>query len=142
MNRNRLSLLIAASILLIGAAAYAANELSLVLNWSYSKAGVTLNNNNTQLITISGTAANSDVVNVSTNDTELTLGSVTSPGWIFLKNLSAAGTANYIRVGADGTNYLAQINAQEAAVFRLNASTLHAICQTNSTSLFYILLSQ
>jgi hypothetical protein len=66
-----------------------ANEFSLKITAGYTKNGVTEKKDFTQTVTIAGDTPLSTVQNIGTADETLTLGDITTPGYLVLKNQAA-----------------------------------------------------
>ena len=124
----------------IGVGAWAANELSLSLNFNYTKGVANVKQNQSLQLTVNGTAVASGVVAIGTVDTAISLGTVTNAGVGLFINTST--NADVIQYGTVSNVYPFQVTAGNFALVQFNTNSLHAVGTTNSPNLFFVILSQ
>jgi len=96
-----------------------ANELSLSISATQTKNGVTYAKNfSGLLITVTGDTPVSQIASIGTSDETLSLGDISSLGYIVLKNLDAT---NYIEVGYVSGTYFGKLKAGETCALRAGA---------------------
>lgn len=116
-----------------------AEELTLAITANYAKGSDAVIAQVLNLgVNVDGAARLDQVVDVATNDTAIALGQVTSPGYVFLRNLSAAHS---ITVGPTNGTYFVRLKPGEPALFRLGATALHALAETTNANLRVLLFS-
>jgi hypothetical protein len=114
-----------------------ASELSLTIAFSYTKNGITLSKSFSGNVTISGNYPIENTASIGTADETLALGDVSTPGWLYAKNLDST---NYITLGADGSSYFAKLKPGEPLLQRWNGAAIHAKANTAACDLEYLLL--
>jgi hypothetical protein len=119
-----------AACLLIGAAVYAANELSTVATVNYNKSGAQIQATKQTSITISGNTYCDQVWDAPTNETQVTLCSgLTTPGVVFLQNLDASNTVLH---GTTSGSLGGKLKAGEWALFRMASTNLYLRADTTN----------
>ena len=120
-----------------------ASELRITLpTISYLKNGITINITppiNPMLADVTGENSMNDVVTLSTSNTALSKGNISSIGYVFFKNLDAT---NNILIGSDGTTYPMMLKPGEYAFFRWNlaGALLQAKASAGTPVLQYCLI--
>jgi hypothetical protein len=117
-----------------------ADELSIALSISETKNSVTTARSFTDSFDVSGTPLISAVQNIGTSDETLSLGDVTSLGYIFLRNVDAT---NYVEIGYTSGTYFGKLKPSEFAVLRAGAglTAIHAKANTAAINLDYVVFS-
>lgn len=111
-----------------------ANELQISLNGSYAKNGATDLFNAAAQVTVTSNYISSGIASVGTVDETISLGDVSTVGFIFLKNLD---DTNFVEIGSDGSSYPLKLKAGEALLTRWNAAAIHAKADTATVNLQY-----
>src|SRR5438046_8579315 len=114
-----------------------AAELSLTIDASQTKNGVTFGLSFTGTVDVSGNTPISEVKSIATTDTSLDLGGISTPGYLIAKNLDVT---NYITLGGDGTNYFDKLKPGEFMVKRWNGAAVHAKANSAACLLQYLLI--
>jgi hypothetical protein len=111
-----------------------ADEISLTITLAYSKGGVSRSFRLNDTFDVSGTAIGGGVQNIGTSWEVVSMGDVTAPGWIIVKNI---GPTNYVEFSSNsgGTNPLLKLKVDEFEVFRLTGTTLYARANTAAVDL-------
>lgn len=115
--------------------------LSVIGSYVDSVSGITEGKTWSKSTTITGNTPISFVQNITTGDTTIYLGDMLglTPGYVFLRNL--AGVTPNIIVGADGTNYPAQIPGNLGfGVIAWNATAMHAKTTQGSAKLEVLII--
>lgn len=110
---------IIALLLMAGVAQATTNEISTSITLKVNKNATQITRNTgTILIQMAGNLVNVQSGQASTTPTNLTKGGVTTPGWVYIRNLStnAAEKIGFSFDGGTTTNLL--LEAEEAGVFR------------------------
>lgn len=86
--------------------------------------------------------AHAPVVSVGTSEEDLSIGDVSTPGWLFLRNLDATNYVDYGGKSTGGTMVaLGRIKAGDVAVLRMNPSaTLRWKANTSAVKVQALLL--
>lgn len=118
-----------------------ANEISLIAQLTEVKSGVTLTGQCSVAITKVGTNSIGNVQAIPTSSTTLTIGSVTTIGYLLVKNLDAV---NFISVGTitpcvAGTAQVT-LKAGEAALIPTRLTAWYALADTGTVDLAVVAL--
>jgi len=116
-----------------------ANELSLSGSASETKNGATYSATYTKTVTVSGDTPVSTVQSIGTSDETLSLGEISSLGYLIAKNLDAT---NYLEIGYTSGTYAIKLKALEFCIFRVGSgmTAIHAKANTGACLLQYLLL--
>jgi hypothetical protein len=115
-----------------------ANELSVYTTFSYNKDSASFNLSAQNQVTVATNAFINSLVNVTTSDTAIDLGPVSSIGYVYIQNLDAT---NFVKVGPSSGSYFIKLLPKEVAVFRSNVSALHLIADTATCTVQYAVVS-
>lgn len=115
-----------------------ANELALSGNVRYQKGGVDELLNFTQSVDVSGSALSRQVLFIGTAEEAVSMGDVTSPGYIVAFNLD---TTNYVQLGAETEEYCIRLKPGQRAIFPLEGTTLFAKANTAQCSVLFLIFS-
>ena len=100
-----------------------ANEVIISGTLAFASAGVSVTLSNSSTPSPAEVESLEINMNVGTGDESVTLGDLSAPGYIMVKNLDAT---NYVQMGPDGSSYPIKIPAGEAAGPMLwNAAAVH-----------------
>ena len=117
-----------------------ANELSLVINLSFSKGGAKVTRQFSKKVDIAGDAFTHGVQQIGTTEEEVAQGSeVGDPGWVLIINLD---DTNYIEVGALTGEYTVKILKGEFALYRHaleESSTILAKANSGNVNIEYFI---
>ena len=113
----------------------AAGTVSISIGFNATKDGVTVAGSGSLSLTMAGTEMIGNTQTIGTSSEALTLGDVSTIGYVLVKNLDAT---NYVEVSLDNsqTQILAKLLAGEFALLKPNTATLYAKANTSSVSLF------
>lgn len=114
-----------------------ANEISLIAQLTETKSGVTLTGQCSVAITKVGNNSIGNIQTIPTASTQLTFGTVTTIGYLLVKNLSAT---NFISVGTitpcvAGTAQITLLPG-EANVISTRLANWYALADTNPVDLY------
>jgi len=117
-----------------------AGEGSLRINISSTRDNTTFSRSFTDTFDVGASSGLLTRQNIGTSDETLSLGDVSSNGYIFIKNCDAT---NYVELGHTSGTYFGRLNAGEGAVFRCGAAltAIHAKANTGACDVEYLLLS-
>lgn len=117
-----------------------ANEGNLRINATFTKDSTSLSRSLTDTFDVSGTPAIINIQSIGTSDETLTVGDVSSLGYIVCKNRDAT---NYLELGYTSGTYFAKLKAGEICAFRAGSglTTIHAKANTAACDLEYFLIS-
>lgn len=85
-------------------------------------------------VDVAGENSMHDVVSLTTTDTTLSKGNITTTGYVFLKNMDATNNALF---GIDGTSYPMRLKPGEYGFFRSGAANIHAKSSASTVLLEY-----
>src|SRR6266545_5690267 len=118
-----------------------ANELTVSIpSIAYLKGTIAINiSPSPSPLTVSATGIHSihDTVALSTSDASLSKGTITTIGWVYVKNLDVT---NNILIGSDGTLFPLMLKPGEYGVFRWNAAAFHAKSAAGTPQIEYCLI--
>ena len=116
-----------------------ANELSLSGSASETKNGATFAATYTKTVTVAGDTPVSLVQSIGTADETLSLGEISTLGYMIAKNLDAT---NFIEIGHTSGTYSIKLKALEFCIFRVGSgmTAIHAKADTAACLLQYLLL--
>ena len=119
-----------------------ANEITLTAKLSVTNGNFTDERNANRIsITQSSLGAQGGVQNIGTSHEAISLGDVSTEGYVWMRNLD---DTNFVQVGLDGGASLTPVirmNAGESCVFRLDAAaTLYAEADTAACDLDILIL--
>lgn len=121
---------------------FAANELTLNTTFLYSKNGASMQNNQQHNITVTGTPTSSGVITITNSaPTAIPWSTVTSNGWVFLKNLTT-NALSVAQFGVTTNEYHLRLLGGESTVFRINGAALYGLSVTNGLDIQFIILSE
>jgi hypothetical protein len=115
-----------------------ANELTLTGSLRFQKSGVDEQFNFTDQVDVSSTALVRQVLFIGTAEEQVSMGDVTSPGYVVAFNLDAT---NYVQIGATTGDYCIKLGAGQRAVFPLNGTTLFAKANAAQCSVLFLIFS-
>ena len=115
-----------------------ANELQIYNSFSYNKGGASFGLSAQNQVTVTTNAFINSLLNVTTSDTVVDLGPVSSIGYVYVQNLDAT---NFILIGPSSGSYFIKLLANEVAVFRSNVSSIHLIADTAACMVQYAVVS-
>lgn len=114
-----------------------ASELSLTFSLSFSKSSSSITAVESDSIDVAGTKYVKINQSIPTSDTSLTLGSVGTIGYVWLKNTDST---NYVEFGSDGSVWPIKLKAGEICLVRWNAAAVHAKANTSACIIEYIII--
>lgn len=115
-----------------------ANELALTGTVRYQKSGVDELFNYSQAVDVSGSALSRQVLFIGTAEEQVSMGDVTSPGYVVAFNLDST---NYVQLGATTGDYCIRLKAGQRAIFPLEGTTLFAKANVAQCSVLFIVFS-
>lgn len=121
-----------------------ANETTLVGSLSNVRSGISISESLSLSITQSGTANFVNTQSLSTTTAAITMGGVTSPGYVMLKNLD---TTNTISIGlatpvtTGPGNAMFTLLPGEACIFPTRQTTIYAIASAATPQLGVLVIS-
>jgi hypothetical protein len=115
-----------------------ANELTMTVSVAFAKGNVASIARQAvgKTITVAGTKYQASVQTIGTTQEAIVMGDVTSPGYIWVKNLDATNYVT-IRPATGGTDTI-KLKAGEIALFRLVGAAPFAIANTAAVAIEYI----
>lgn len=142
MMKRKLALVLC----LVACAAWAADELSLSIGWTYNKNGrKRVLTPTTTSYDVGGNAVIENVQSIATNagGEALVLGDVTSPGFAWFQNLDATNQVD-IGVYDVNTNFVTviRLKAGEKSATWLGVSAPRALAYTNAVRLDYVIVDR
>lgn len=115
-----------------------ANELSIMVNLSFSKGGAEVTKSCNKNVTITGDAFTHGVQSVGTSEEELVQGAeLGTPGYMLVINLDST---NYVEIGSTTGVYDIKLKAGEFALYRHNSATVYAKANTGTCLVEYCLI--
>jgi hypothetical protein len=115
-----------------------ADELSIIIDLSFSKGGAKVQRSESIKVDITGDAFSHEVQAVGTTEEQLAQGAdLGTPGYILIKNLDST---NYVEIGSTTGVYDIKLLAGEIALYRHNSATIYAKANTSSCNVEYILI--
>ena len=115
-----------------------ANELSLIVNLSFSKGGAKVVKQASKQVTVTGDAFTHGVQAIGTSEEEIVQGAdLGTPGYIFIINLDST---NYVEIGSTTGVYDIKLKAGEFALYRHNSATVYGKADTASCNVEYCLI--
>jgi len=117
-----------------------ANELTVTTSLSFAKGSVKsvgLADSGKQY-DVTGTKYFAGVQNVGVSPEPLDLGDITTPGFIYIRNLDSTNYVD-VRMGAAGADVV-RVNAGESHLFRLSAATPYVTANTAAVDLEYFIV--
>lgn len=112
-----------------------ADELSINLTLSYSKGGDSVRISDTWKEDISGDGHIDNVQNIGTSEESVTLGDISTPGYVFIENLDST---NYVEIAATTTEYCVKLGAGQMCLFPLDGTTLFAKANTAACNVRFL----
>lgn len=116
-----------------------ADEATVTTTLAFAKGSVsTTISDSAQTYDVSGTKYVKGVQNVGTSEEALDMGSITSPGWCYMRNLDAT---NFVSVRpATAETDLIKIKPGEHICFRMIATAPYVIADTSTVDLEYLIV--
>jgi hypothetical protein len=117
-----------------------ANELNLNLVFSVSNSGLAMSQQVGAQYNQSTAATSASVATVGTTESTISLAGITTPGFLYLKNMDST---SYVDVGRASGSYFVRVKPGEVALFRLQPAviTLYVIASGASVLLYHWLLA-
>jgi len=117
-----------------------ANELSLIVNLSFSKGGAKVTKQVSKQITVTGDAFTHGVQAIGTTEEEIAQGAdLGTPGYMLIINLD---DTNYVEIGSTTGVYDIKLKAGEFALYRHNSATVYAKANTAACNVEYCLIEE
>jgi len=115
-----------------------ANELSLIVNFDFSKGGAEVSKQLSKKITVAGDAFTHGIQEIGLVEEEIAQGvELGTPGYLLIKNLD---TTNYVEIGSTTGVYDIKLKALEFALYRHNSGTVYALADTAACLVEYCLI--
>lgn len=114
-----------------------ADELKVLIDFSFSKGGAKVNRTASDKLTITGDSFNHDTQSIGTSEEEIAQGAdLGTPGYVWVMNLDAT---NYVEIGATTGVYTIKLKAGEMALWRHDSATIYAKANTAAVLIEYII---
>ncbi len=115
-----------------------ADELSLIVNLSFSKGGAKVTKQVSKSVTVTGDAFTHGVQTIGTAEEEIAQGAdLGTPGYMLIINLDST---NYVEIGSTTGVYDTKLKAGEFALYRHNSATVYGKANTASCNVEYCLI--
>jgi len=119
-----------------------ANELRVQFSLEYNKSNTKLSKNISNYVTVSGTRPLLHRQSIGTSEESLAAGDVSTPGFLFIRNLDSSNYVEYSRSSGTPTgSYVNKLKAGEFAFHRVSGTdALYAKANTAAVDVEYILI--